>query len=206
MFNNPTNELERVKTPLPEQLKNSFSFANQQLHQVSSNNEDEEIEEEVLEENAHNTIETANLDVFNHSAVLTEGEQNEINTLDNIATSRRNRLDGGGNNENDIEDDNTIKKKKKRVKKKRTKKLVEEEPEIHEEEEQENIAERSEKNDLFAVMKRNHYLTISPNDIITKEKTEGEEEPVDLPMETSRKPLGPMSQRQKTLFIESKYF
>ena len=240
MYKQPREE--RVKTPLPEKLKNSFSFANQ-------NDDEQNIEEEKLEEimDNGNYVERANFDMFNQSVHEDEFMvQDVVPTSSNtIPSFNRNKLREEIMNQPESVNDEDPKGKKKR-KKRRPKKRDEEEM-LNEEEmieevpppldkqpsassvneetlSNDNIKTSSVNNirsnsqygrkevtgsierDLFADMAKTHYLTISPNDIImTKDNEESTEKADEVPDSTKNSKItGPMSLRQKTVFLESK--
>lgn len=204
---------ERVKTPLPEQLKNSFSFGN------TSQNEEDGIEEETMMDDHHfemkQTEDGANLEEFHRSESIQEEPATHQNTTA-ANNSRRNRFNQDMSQAaTEVDEEPSDRKQKKRVKKKKLKKRIEEEnTEEPNQASSEIISATNDtninstiKNDLFADMKRNHYLTISPNDIITKDVEEGDDgKTEENVIETARnvKTQGPTSQRQKTIFIESK--
>ncbi|EFC50020.1 predicted protein [Naegleria gruberi] len=173
-----------------------------------------------------NYLERANLDLFNQP--VEEVEQfvvQDVVPTNSMPSYNRNKLRDEmmeNNQEESAEPpvEETKKKRKKRKPKKTDDEWNEEGnkhesnlPTLHEKEQEENTTDvlqpkkeviRTLEKDLFADMARTHYLSISPNDIIVGKENEEAEEVTDEPIESKNlKVGGPLSLRQKTIFIES---
>ena len=206
MYSNDHSGEGRVKTPIPEKLKNSYSFAqNNGKEEVSDSNDVEEMENFAQPETHYSENQDPN--TLDH----TMQDQGQI---EREATPENENLE----KEQDENRGEVVDTKRKR--KKRPKRRVEEpteKPGSNEENNTSNMKSSMPRESVLNIeLPHSHYFAISPNDIINSKNEDIQEANMDdqskevIPTEKPQtKKLfkaftGPMSQRQKVIFMESK--